>query len=460
MTSIKQHILSRWASGPTDVKICCIKFAQKIVSVQTIGPIADPRRPEHNETSLAIVPRNHPVLQLPSLQAEASGLLDRLLNLFYENSRNPGHPLNTKLHHCIERMAMSKIEMLEEAPRKRQAPVEPTDVVDSAKRARIGVETPPAFKIPPLPAGPNSVAQLFTLTEDQELSKFDVTQLPVDMLVSMTVLLLVKVDNNAMEQAIKAVQSRYEEISKRQAYDATKPKQPQEEEDDYEPEYDPLELPFEPAPPSADEGASKAVEETPDIALGPFVLPQPAPLSGPQATDLAKDTVQRLLGMISSLEQPPKALTGPKSTQQTSGFNRLAASSFDRNSWSTVLTRLATRGTFGLETPGSTTTTTAIGDNIRQLLYRFVLEDFRGRIDVAISWMSEEWYSEQVAERAIHKHKEEEKKEEKEEEEDNERKEENGQAAQDHPRRPKHYETWALKLLEGFLPYLDAKDIK
>lgn len=98
---------------------------------------------------------------------------------------------------------MAKIELLDEAPRKRQAPTEPTDVVDSAKRAKLGVvETPQAFKIPPLPAGPVSIAQLFTLTEDQELSKFDVTQLPIDMLVNMTVLLMAKVENNTMEHAI------------------------------------------------------------------------------------------------------------------------------------------------------------------------------------------------------------------------------------------------------------------
>lgn len=47
----------------------------------------DPKqRPEQNETSLSIVPRNHPLVPLPSLEAEASGLLDRLLTIFEENS--------------------------------------------------------------------------------------------------------------------------------------------------------------------------------------------------------------------------------------------------------------------------------------------------------------------------------------------------------------------------------------
>lgn len=44
------------------------------------------QRPEQNETSIALVPRNHPLLQLQNLEAEASGLLDRLLSVFQENS--------------------------------------------------------------------------------------------------------------------------------------------------------------------------------------------------------------------------------------------------------------------------------------------------------------------------------------------------------------------------------------
>ena len=45
------------------------------------------QRPEQNEVSLAIVPRDHPLIPPPNLEAEATGLLDRLLNVFYENSR-------------------------------------------------------------------------------------------------------------------------------------------------------------------------------------------------------------------------------------------------------------------------------------------------------------------------------------------------------------------------------------
>lgn len=120
MTTIKHTILKKWDVSSHGVKICCIKFAQKVVQVQTQGPIADPRvcdgrnimrmqeehirrantthiqRPEKNETSLAIVPRNHPLLAIPNIEAETSGLLDRLLNVFHENSRLVASPRRAK----------------------------------------------------------------------------------------------------------------------------------------------------------------------------------------------------------------------------------------------------------------------------------------------------------------------------------------------------------------------------
>ena len=105
MCEIKQDILRKMDSFPCPVKLCCAKFIQRVVQVQTPGLISDPRvcytipgqlcitvltslqRPEQNETSLAVVPRNHTLLSIPNLEAESSGLLDRLLGVFQEETR-------------------------------------------------------------------------------------------------------------------------------------------------------------------------------------------------------------------------------------------------------------------------------------------------------------------------------------------------------------------------------------
>jgi symplekin len=66
-------------------------------------------------------------------------------------------------------------------------------------------------------------------------------------------------------------------------------------------------------------------------------------------------------------------------------------------------------------------------DVIRELLYNYVLEDWRRRIEVAVAWLCEEWYNDQVTKRS-------------------------GADA------PLHYEKWSLRLVDGFLSYLTAQD--
>lgn len=107
MAAIKSNILRRMDSAAPGVRICCIKFVQRVVQTQTPGLISDPRvrtlgsstlayiynltdqqRPEQNEISLALVPRDHPLIPPQNLEAETSGLLDRLLGILQEESRS------------------------------------------------------------------------------------------------------------------------------------------------------------------------------------------------------------------------------------------------------------------------------------------------------------------------------------------------------------------------------------
>ncbi|EEH10154.1 conserved hypothetical protein [Histoplasma capsulatum G186AR] len=513
MTAIKQNILKRWDTASNNIKACCIKFVQKVVQVQTTGVISDPRRPEQNETSLSIVPRNHPLIPLPNLEAEASGLLDRLLNVFNENSsdpilvnatlnclpvmirtrqsisskivnailnfnplkqanapmtptirvniksmerttrallinlmkRNPNHPLASRIQQYLERLAQSRNDIFEEASKKRALPTEPTDLVDSAKRARLGVDTPPQLKIPPMPPGPNSFAQLFTLTDEAGLTSFDVKQLPADLIVKITVPVLSRVDP-------EAVRSRYLTLSKKQVFEQQSSQHTApisaagiEEDDDYEPEYQPMDIPTGTHVPTGSSIAGNEQFQPDLVALGPFVLPQPPPLTEEEAAEIGKGAIERVFNMISALEQPSKSTKG----SQKPGFGRLAASSFDRDSWLVLLTRLATRASAGLEVDETDENFKAedgrqlllnqrisMANGIREMLYRYVLEDFRVRINAAISWMNEEWYNDQIQLKYAAT-------------------EDNGEHGN---MSSKHYEKWVMRLLEGILPYLDSKD--
>lgn len=47
MDAIKLNILQRLDVAPIPVRICCIKFIQKVIQIQTPGQIADPRVRPH-----------------------------------------------------------------------------------------------------------------------------------------------------------------------------------------------------------------------------------------------------------------------------------------------------------------------------------------------------------------------------------------------------------------------------
>lgn len=162
------------------------------------------------------------------------------------------------------------------------------------------------------------------------------------------------------------------------------------------------------------------------MPLGPFTLPQPPPLTLDQALQAGQMTVAQIFSHIQSLEEP-------SSKRPKGGINRLAATTQDREAWLTIVTRLATRSVAGLEESMTikedphSPTQVSIADRIREYLYLYVIEDFRKRIDTIVSWLCEEWYNDQVLKKV------------------------DSSAVQ-------HYDKWALKVLDGIVPYLDAKD--
>jgi len=49
MAAIKSNILRRMDNEPAGVRLCCVKFIQSVVQVQTPGQIADPRVRDLNQ---------------------------------------------------------------------------------------------------------------------------------------------------------------------------------------------------------------------------------------------------------------------------------------------------------------------------------------------------------------------------------------------------------------------------
>lgn len=212
----------------------------------------------------------------------------------------------------------------------------------------------------------------------------------------------------------------------------------EDEDDDYEPEYQPMDASDAAAEQAGAVSAEIADLQQPDlVSLGPFVLPQPPPLSEDEAGEIGRTAVGRVFEMLASTEVASKP--AKNNSQQQLGFTRLAGSNFDRDAWVTLLTRLATRAPAGLEGPAEASNKKpTISNSIRDMLYRYILEDFRSRVTIGVTWLNEEWYNDRIQMKVTADRRDED----------------------EEPTVPLHYDRWVLRLLDGFLPYLDSRDTK
>ena len=359
-------------------------------------------------------------------------------------SRNESEPFAIRIKQHLDRLAQVRLETLEEGSRKRAFPNEPTDGLNNAKRIRVEAEVAGRANYPSLPPGPVSVAQLFTLTTDPELSEFDVTHLPLDKLVGMT---LQALQQPSLDEAISCVRSRYESLGKSQPLaehsQSVPATAPDEEEEDYEPDFEPIED-FGGGSNNADVVPSEESLPTPtDLALGPFKLPQPPPLTTEETYQIGRSTFSRVLNNVNLLEDS-------SSKKKRTGLNRLAGSNYDQEAWITVIARLMTRASGGVDNESVTEDDSlqtviskeeAAGARLthatRDHLWRYIIEDFRSRIHLAILWLNEEWSNDIAYAQST-------------------------EGGREKPRsstaNTPNYDYWVIKVLDIIIPYLDSKD--
>ncbi|OLN97126.1 mRNA cleavage and polyadenylation specificity factor complex subunit pta1 [Colletotrichum chlorophyti] len=495
MVAIKTRILRIWDDAEPTVRICCIKFAQRVVLAQSAANPQEPRRGDSLDVSLDKIPPNHQTLDARTLDAEGAGLLDRMLSVLQENSsdvllvdatlnclsviirsrpgtanrilnsvlnfnplklanspmtprtrvivksmekttrmllihlskRDPHNPLAPRIQQHVERMMRMRNEIFDESGRKRAYEAQYRDGVDP-KRQRMApqVASTPQIQVTPLPPGPHSLGDVFTLTGSEGLKAFDVATLPPALAAKISITTLLRTDPQLLAKATEGIRARLSALAAQPAppiNPETAPLGVDEDEDEYEPDFYAAEDNEQIL--NKLDSDSVAKPEEGDLGLKSFKLPPPPSLTPELALSAGQGSVMSLFQFVKTLEDPAK--------KSKSGINRLAASTNDRESWIAIITRLASRSSAGLEQidvkneDSSSTSRLSLGNSIRESLYTYVLEDFRRRIDVAITWLTEEWYNDQL------------------------QKKQDG----DHPL---HYEKWALKLIDGFSQYLNAQD--
>lgn len=577
MTGLKSAVLRRLDAGSAGVRICCIKFVARVVQVQTPGLIADPRKPDQNEISLALVPREHPVLVPGTLEAEASGLLDRLLSVFQDTAsdaiivtstlnalstlvqrratiatrilttilafnplqnrttkttpvekiaaksmtrttitflnnilkRSPSHALLPRIQAHIDRLRQNLNDTFSDsAPQNglKRGPDEPIDGLPPNKRQQLDLDagpTPPQQqqRAPdgPLPPGPVSYKELYTLTPDPRAAGFHAEALPPQILAQLVPPLLQAVDNERFGAALNAVRARVLEVGRRppsSALDAGRgvvfaetggpgggygsgpgggpiggPHLDVEEEDE---EYDPSAVGFGVEAGDGNDPRMLPQQQQRRIVEEAVRLPPDPPLSEQERVEYGEQVRERLFRTLREVDEEVARRKAEKrigaEEEKARGFNKAVVTpggGQDREGWITLLIRLATRTEVRVEDgdeeddeeegkikeEGEESSLVRLkhgvgGDSslparIRTALNRYIMDDWRRRIDVAIAWLNEEWYADVLAsktaspistERTTTPPSKAEKKE------------------------LRNYTPLTLALLDQLLPYLDTKD--
>ncbi|KGQ12387.1 mRNA cleavage and polyadenylation specificity facto r complex subunit pta1 [Beauveria bassiana D1-5] len=493
MMSIKQRILQIWDTATPTVRICCIKFAQRVVLAQTVSIVGDHRYAGGLDISLDKIPPNHQTLDPRTLEAEASGLLDRMLSVLQDSNdalvvdatlnclsilirtrpetsnriinaifafnplnlapspltprskvmirsmektvrsllvnlsrRDPHNPLVPRMQQHVERNMRMIAEAFDSSGKKRALNVPQHDGSD-AKRQRI---TTAQIQIPPLGSGPHSLADLFSLVSNDGLKTFDLSLVPPAMVSKLVVTTLARLDTQLLAKAVDGVRDRLQTVANAPVAGLnpnTAPLGVDDDDDDYEPDFYQAEdteqilnkLDSEPS-------GLDPIHLDDNLALKSFSLSQPQQLTPELALTAGAGTVEKVVGMMKSLEDS-------SAKKVKTGFSRLAASSGTKDAWMTILARLATRSSTGLDEilvkgeDDGDTSSQSLSNTIREVLYNYIMEDFRKHIDVAVSWLCEEWYNDRLLSKTNRDY-------------------------------PKYYEKCALRLLDGFLPYVHPQD--
>lgn len=339
--------------------------------------------------------------------------------------RDPHNPMVPRIQQHAERMMRTMAEVLD-GGNKRPLDTQQAEAMDAKRQRMMGLQQP----IPPLGPGPHSLADVFTLIANDGLKNFDISQVPANLVAKIAVNTLARTDAQLLAKAVDAVRGRLDTLMKTPVPEInpnTAPLGVEEDEDDYEPDFNQAEdteqivnrL-------ESSRGAGERTALDGALNLTSFSLPAPPTITPELALSAGSSTVSKVLEMMRSIDDP-------SAKKGRTGFTRLAASSGSRDSWTTILTRLATRSSGGLEEVSVkdeddiTLSSGTLGNDIRDVLYNYVMEDFRKNIDVAVSWLCEEWYNDKLLRKLGGDH-------------------------------PLHYEKCALRLVDGFLPYLHPQD--
>lgn len=215
---------------------------------------------------------------------------------------------------------------------------------------------------------------LYSLNDESNQLNFDLSTLPPQVLVTMIMTAMRKVDGKRLNKALDIVSERYKYAIENQEQLKNKRIKLDVEDDDEE-----------------DDGVTDY--DTKSV----YNLPPPKELSFQEKREQINMIIRNFFKLS---ETNVKEVEEAK---QEEGINKeltkIAIKHWEKKSWLVILTRLATRGMRTIDSNDKSIDNeknSELSDLIRSALMDFFLENIHSRIDLIIEWLNEEWYSETV----------------------------------------------------------------
>lgn len=328
----------------------------------------------------------------------------------------------------------------------------------------------------------NDYKNLYCLNEpSNELNNFDLSSLPQNILVSMTLIALKKVNTKKLSCALDIISDRYtnvinsitpEQLEQQQQQQKAQQQLQQQQQQQQQIK---SELPdaYEVNRLEYNENNNDYDDDDDDddkvgLDYNPTTL-YTLPPSKPLTIQEKKDHINLIIKNFFKLAEKDVVEINDKQELNESiddnevnkELTKVAIKSWKKDSWLILLTRLATRGMRNID---DTIINDELSDIIRTSIFDYFLSNIHSRIDLIIEWLNEEWFSEKVfnEEKQINKITEEtykfyENSEKKHEINLNELINENiSNLKIETP----IYDKWARKVLDSMIPFLEPTDRK
>lgn len=231
-----------------------------------------------------------------------------------------------------------------------------------------------------------------------ELNNFNLNTLPQNVLISMTLTALNKMNAKKLSSALKIIGERYSNVIKdtppdqlidKTQDDAYEVKRLGQEDDDDE----------------YDDDDKVGLNYNPQTV---FTLPPARPLSFQEKKsninliikNFFKLAEKDIVDIDEKVDLKSEILKEENGEEINKELTKVAIKTWKKNSWLILLTRLATRGmTSGftdVEQDAVEDKNQELSDLIRTAIFDYFLDNIHTRIDLIIEWLNEEWYSEKV----------------------------------------------------------------